>query len=330
LLQRTFDDLSNPLERDAFPVVTDRITDYGSGSVEQWNVCDHVGHITNPKPRGGETLRKHFHMLAIVAVVLLVPSLIFAASAKFGVAKATSSESLVTVPLVIENEDNLAAIDIPLAFSEGVALREVSFEGTRTEYFDLKIANIKNDENTVVIGLLPQMSSKFKPDLAAGDMNSKPVANLVFEILDPTVTDITISAVVMEDPHHSLQYVYHEYDGAGNISGLRVERPEFESFTFSLSGGDSPSLPGSYALNQNYPNPFNPSTEIAFALPEASRVNLTVFNVLGQKVVTLVDKDLEAGEHTVTFNADQYGSGVYFYRLAASNFTETKKMVLLK
>jgi hypothetical protein len=288
--------------------------------------------LVNPKPRGGETLRKHFHMLAIVAVVLLVPSMIFAASAKFGVAKATSGENnLVTVPIVIENKDNLAAIDIPLAYSEGVALKEVNFEGTRTDYFDLKIANIKNDQNVVVIGLLPQMTSKFKPDLAAGDMNSAPIANLVFEVLDPTVKDITIKSVVLEDPHHSLQYVYHEYDGAGNITGLRVERPDFESITFSLSGGsDNPSLPSQYALNQNYPKPFNPSTEISFALPEQARVNLTVFNVLGQKVVTLVDKELEAGEHTVTFEADQYGSGVYFYRLATSKFHETKKMVLLK
>ena len=287
--------------------------------------------LVNPKPRGGETLRKHFQMLAIVAVVLLVPSMIFASSAKFGVAKATSSDNnLVTVPLVIENKADLAAIDIALEFSEGVALKEVTWEGTRTEYFDLKIANIENDKNLVVIGMLPQMTPKFKPDLAAGDMDSKPIANLVFEVLDPTVKEITLKAVQLKNPDHSLQFVYHEIDGAGNITGLRVERPDFQSVTFSLSGSEPGNLPTEYSLSQNYPNPFNPSTQIKFALPEQTRVNLTVFNVLGQKVVTLVDQDMDAGEHTVTFDADQYGSGVYFYRLATDNFRETKKMVLLK
>jgi len=89
-------------------------------------------------------------------------------------------------------------------------------------------------------------------------------------------------------------------------------------------------MPTSYALSQNYPNPFNPSTKIAFDLPVASHVELTIYNVLGQKVEMLVDGDMEAGSHEVTWDASPYSSGIYFYRISAKNFTETKKMMMLK
>jgi hypothetical protein len=85
-----------------------------------------------------------------------------------------------------------------------------------------------------------------------------------------------------------------------------------------------------FALSQNYPNPFNPTTAIAFQLPNASRVTLTVFNVLGQKVATLVNSNMAAGSHTVSFDAKGLASGMYFYRLEAGTFTATKKMMLVK
>jgi len=89
-------------------------------------------------------------------------------------------------------------------------------------------------------------------------------------------------------------------------------------------------LPTQFELNQNYPNPFNPSTAIAFSLPEASDVMLEVFNVLGRKVTTLARERFEAGDHTVQWDASAVSSGMYLYRLTAGDFTETKKMLLLK
>ena len=88
--------------------------------------------------------------------------------------------------------------------------------------------------------------------------------------------------------------------------------------------------PNSYILNQNYPNPFNPSTIIKFGLPEAADVNLIVYNVLGQRVMTLTDGFLNAGYHSVIFNANNLTSGVYIYKLQTPNFIQTKKMLLLK
>jgi hypothetical protein len=269
-------------------------------------------------------------MLAIVFAVLLVPSLIFAGANKFGAAKAVASgDNMVVIPLEITNEANLTALDIPLKFSEGVTLTEVNFDDTRVSYFDLKIARIDNVENTVVIGLLPQISPEQKPDLQAG---SGVIANLVFSIDDKNLEELTLEAVTMTDPNHDLTFVYHDYDRAGTRSIRTVSRAggaiDFESVTVALKNGES--LPESYALRQNYPNPFNPVTQVAFDLPKASHVKLTVYNVLGQEVDVLMDQRMEAGSHVAEWDAESFSTGVYFYRIAADNFTETKKMLLLK
>jgi len=89
-------------------------------------------------------------------------------------------------------------------------------------------------------------------------------------------------------------------------------------------------LPSRYSLHQNYPNPFNPNTIIKFALPKDSDINLTVYDILGEKVVELIDREINAGYHQVKFDASQYASGVYLYRIQAGSFVETKKMVLMK
>jgi len=88
--------------------------------------------------------------------------------------------------------------------------------------------------------------------------------------------------------------------------------------------------PEAFALNQNYPNPFNPSTTIEFQVEQTGLVTLTVFNMLGQKVTTLVNENLNAGAYKVTFDASHLPSGIFFYSLDSGTFRETRKMVFLK
>ena len=89
-------------------------------------------------------------------------------------------------------------------------------------------------------------------------------------------------------------------------------------------------VPSSFSLSQNYPNPFNPTTKISFDLHKSSHAKLIVYDILGKEVATLVNEKLNAGSYKVDWNASDYPSGVYFYRVQTEDFSETKKMVLLK
>jgi hypothetical protein len=89
-------------------------------------------------------------------------------------------------------------------------------------------------------------------------------------------------------------------------------------------------VPQEFALGQNYPNPFNPETQIAFNLPQNSEVELSIYNVLGQKIATLINTEMAAGQHVMTWSADTMPTGVYFYTINAGEYTATKRMVLLK
>ncbi len=89
-------------------------------------------------------------------------------------------------------------------------------------------------------------------------------------------------------------------------------------------------VPTTFALAQNYPNPFNPSTNIQFSIPKSSNVKITVFNILGEEIATLVNSFMNAGNYKVTFNASNLPSGMYLYRIQSENFTQVKKMLLTK
>ncbi len=85
-----------------------------------------------------------------------------------------------------------------------------------------------------------------------------------------------------------------------------------------------------FSLEQNYPNPFNPETVINYQLPANNFVSLKVFNVLGQEIITLVNKYMEAGRHSVKFNGDKLPGGVYIYRLSTGDYSASRKLLLLK
>ena len=139
-----------------------------------------------------------------------------------------------------------------------------------------------------------------------------------------------------------------DYTYQGKVGNYPSTAYDESSFPFSKSGVDlsaggewiisgwdeipvaASELPLSFSLSQNYPNPFNPVTVIDFTLPEAQRVKLTIYNIQGQEVETLLEGNLQAGYHTLVWNAENLPSGVYFYALQADNFNAVKKCVLVK
>jgi len=117
------------------------------------------------------------------------------------------------------------------------------------------------------------------------------------------------------------------------LTAISARDVHFDSLTTGVPEGPlgwEGAAPGVYSLSQNYPNPFNPSTTIAFALPKASTVELNVYTMLGQEVATLVHETMSAGSHTVSFNAGNLASGLYFYRITSGDFISVRKMMLVK
>lgn len=121
-------------------------------------------------------------------------------------------------------------------------------------------------------------------------------------------------------------------DASNDSDDIYIDEIRFSGLTASTldAGLEAVAMVKPVVLGQNQPNPFNPATQIKFSLPRDSAVTLTVYNVRGQAVAKLADGPLTAGEHTFTWNAVEYPSGVYFYRLEGPGFSETKKMTMLK
>ena len=92
----------------------------------------------------------------------------------------------------------------------------------------------------------------------------------------------------------------------------------------------STEIPNTFYLDQNYPNPFNPVTKIRYDIPNSGNVSLKIYDNIGREVKTLVNEFKDAGYYTVEFNGSNFASGIYYYKLETSNFTATKKMILLK
>ena len=115
------------------------------------------------------------------------------------------------------------------------------------------------------------------------------------------------------------------FSGVAHFSSLAVAGE-----TVSTSIDHDTHIPAEYTLEQNYPNPFNPVTTLRYTLPEAQNVNITIYDLTGRQVETLINRYQTAGSYSLKWNASSYSSGVYFYRLQTGSFTSTKKMILMK
>ncbi|MGD8780540.1 MAG: T9SS type A sorting domain-containing protein [Ignavibacteria bacterium] len=158
------------------------------------------------------------------------------------------------------------------------------------------------------------------------EMMLPPLDSEEINTIDSTWTPLQAKAFyIWEMIEEDGSYGIHNAEFAVGILTETISQLEGATDVEEIEG-----LPATYALEQNYPNPFNPSTTIRFSTPEATNVKIVVFDALGREVTTLVNEELNPGNYNVDFDAANYSSGIYLYRIETSNFVQVKKMILLK
>jgi serine protease len=154
-------------------------------------------------------------------------------------------------------------------------------------------------------------------------------------VIGPTDISVVIGAGPLNVPAGGKGIAAFALIAAKNLIGLQASADAAKTKWASIRSlvgikQGIVNVPAVFKLAQNYPNPFNPSTNISYSLANTQKVSLKVFDVLGREVSTLVSQSQPAGTYTVSFNASKLSSGVYFYRLVAGDFVQTKKMLLVK
>ncbi len=162
---------------------------------------------------------------------------------------------------------------------------------------------------------------------------NKPFA-VAFVVPDPNIPGIMVTETPGTSFAHSLSYDVSSsrwlYYVDSTIATYQYLIRAYVKINTGIKDTTAVITPSYFSLSQNYPNPFNPSTNINFELKQPERVRIFIYNQLGQMIIKLVDREYNAGSHSVNFNALNLSSGVYFYQIEAGSFVQTKKMMLLK
>jgi Secretion system C-terminal sorting domain len=186
--------------------------------------------------------------------------------------------------------------------------------GSKNNLFELSVAN-----NTGISAQSVSIFIQGKPDwvsFAANEINLKEIGKAEKQTTQ-FYFGVSEDAPIGEESNVTFRIVGNKGGGLTKVYNIKVTAPEI------------------FEVLQNYPNPFNPSTTIKYSIPQDTFVSIKVFNVLGERVAELVNKDLKTGMHEVTFNASNLSSGFYFYIVEAkgidgTKYFDSKKMILLK
>ncbi len=159
---------------------------------------------------------------------------------------------------------------------------------------------------------------------------------IVFSLTTNIFSQVQFTPFIITKSAEGAQSVYAvDVDGDGDIDVLSASGGDnkiawYENMSPVGIEAISNEIPIDFSLSQNYPNPFNPATKIRYEIPDLSFVTLKIYDVLGNEVTNLVNEEKPAGSYEVEFEGTGFPSGIYFYKLQAGSFIETKKMVLMK
>jgi Secretion system C-terminal sorting domain len=209
----------------------------------------------------------------------------------------------------------------------------------RIDSSSMNVYSYQNGEDVLLDSLLGNSG-----DLFNGKRNPESIYPAVIFKTTRTIFNETKNAkVILNGVNNFGPYSYSLVEGFGltDISNCLDFGESYELKGCIIKGvvyGDtttgirqiSSTIPEKFSLEQNYPNPFNPKTIINYELPITNYVSLKVYDVLGKEVAALVSQKQNAGSYEVEFNGENFSSGIYFYKLEAGNFIETKRMILLK
>jgi hypothetical protein len=234
------------------------------------------------------------------------------------------------VPVYLYNNDiGILSLTVPLKYtSPDIEVDSVSFTGTLIKPSMSPLVLIDNDDQFLRFTYIPTSSSPVITETEGL------LATIYFRVdgsaMDQSIAVDSVNKLVFPDPPE----LWTRLEVTDN-SGSTLYFPGFTPGTVTVKSpldadDDRFSLPNNLELRQNFPNPFNPSTTISFTLPERSHVTLTIYNILGQEIETLVDEIRNPGVQEVIWQASKMASGIYFYRLFYQNQVFTKKMALLK
>ncbi len=220
--------------------------------------------------------------------------------------------NLITEPFTLSNNSDFNFSVMTGLIDSAAAMSALG----NNDYIDFKVELI-DDATGAVIGTLNDArisSSNLSPDnVSSFKVNTKGMGGKQVKM------NLTVSTNI-DNPEY---YVIERYSADGNVTG------KFSADTKEISVQGS-AIVKNYALNQNYPNPFNPTTIINYQIPKEGIVTIKIFDELGKEVKTLVNAYKSQGRYSVSFDASELSSGVYFYQLRAGDFISIKKMVLLK
>jgi hypothetical protein len=248
----------------------------------------------------------------------------------------SNSANQAVVKVFLKNPAGMAGASIPLSFSSvgsDIQCTQISFQGSRVDYFTAKYPQIDNVDKRVLVGLVRDLGDQLDDVLPAGE-------GLLFTLYFSSEKSRCQPELEMVPWTLSAGKLYFDMvDAQGNSICKNKVGEEAIAIPGEDERGADPVLQESKAsefrLEKNFPNPFNPETVLKFNLPEASHVSLNVYNILGQVVRTLVNEELPAGIHSVTWDGkngqgSDVASGVYFYRIKAGNFASVRKMTLMR
>lgn len=285
-------------------------------------------------------MKKMLTFVIVLALVLGITSISAVQSTYAGVvtvdsAKVRPTETVGVKVWLRDNDISISAMTLPLKFSSSaLTLDSVSTANSvwGSEFAVSPI--IDNASRTVKITIWPTTLSGPVPSVSFVD---GVVAELFFTAAaDVSPQRVTVDSIYSDSAVSAEVHVITRIDISDN-TGSGVILSDFVAGDIEVlvptgvnDDQNGSSLPSDFELAQNYPNPFNPTTNINFSLPRSGQVNLDVFNILGQQVVTLISEYREAGAHQIEFDGANFPSGIYFYRLQHTGGSSTRKMTLVK